>query len=509
MSAAKVSHKGAGTPMSGSFTRMTQANADDTSVPSVQVVTVAQHGGEVKSCDSDDDGALISSLSPHSQPPLESIHSLTSDITFAEFQCFDSEESNEPVESHAQATLSHAFVPSPPRHTKSRSPDEEDDQIQIFRVLSLEKQSCDSFRHSGCGEGQGHHKRSNGCVATELLPKKNSSTTESSSKSLRNATTAGTQSPPARQLVSHNGEEFEELPLLPSSNSFHTSSGGGRLLPHQPQRLLVPAKSRLLTGEHSDQHSGTVAMATSPETGGLQGSPNNSMRRATAKPITTPARDAQRHLPAMMKPGPPSSVVSSNPIKATMFTPSPIHSTSGKALNPLNSSLSSRGSSTSSRHQPTSPATSLSIQRPLPTTTSSSNMIFVPSNSHCDHSRSTSCSGRHGNPATLTSHGKPQRYSPHASSTWEGPKCDAFVDEWMALSQKTSTSAPHPPTSSSSTHLLRGNSAQAMATAHGNAQLAAHQSKSKSDSEKLLVQHQVNLDKLRGKSSHRLESAKK
>jgi hypothetical protein len=507
MSAAKVSHKGVGTPMSGSVTRLAQANADDTSVPSVQVVTVAQHGGEVKSCDSDDDGALISSLSPHSQPPLESIHSLTSDITFAEFQCFGSEESNESVEGHAQATLSHAFVPSPPRHTKSRSPDEEDDQIQIFRVLSLGKQSCDSFRHSGCGGGQGCHERSNGCVATELLPKKFSSTTKSSSKSLRNATTAGTQSPPARQLVSHNGEEFEELPLLPSGNCFHTSSGGERLLPHQPQRLLVPAKSKLLTGEHSDRHSGKVAMATSPETGGLLGSPNNSMRRATAKPSTSPARDAQRHLPAMMMPGPPSSVVSSTPIKATMFTPSPVHSTSGKAMNPFNSSLSSRGSSTSSRHQPTSPATSLSIQRPLPTTTSTSNMIFVPSNSHCDHSSSTPCSRRHGNPATLTSHGNPQRYSPHASSTEERPKYDAFVDEWMALSQKTS--APHPPTSSSSTHLLRGHSAQAMATARGNAQLAAHQSKSKSDSEKLLVQHQVNLDKLRGKSSHRLASATK
>ncbi|CUG76100.1 Hypothetical protein, putative [Bodo saltans] len=270
-------------------------------IPSTKVVSPALRDNNNNNCsndggsfdaEDDDDGAITSPLSPQPDHTASrggrsgSLQSLTSTPT--EFQCLASDDSLELLSCCSSSATSQTLIPSPPRQYNNNSGGGGDD-FQSFYVFGLGKPS-DSRRKGRGSQNGGDGSGNKGGSSTQL--QKASSTASYSSKPLPIGKHQLQQRPTnTRQMISHNGEDFEELPSypsLPSDKFLHPTSGAGRPLPHQPHRLLVSAKSmihvkrdtaRTPSPARSDQqHTSGGKMPTSPERGVLLPSPSNAMR---------------------------------------------------------------------------------------------------------------------------------------------------------------------------------------------------------------------------------------
>lgn len=299
-------------------------------IPSTKVVSPAlrdnnnncSNDGGSFDAEDDDDGAVTSPLSPQPDHTASrggrsgSLQSLTSAPT--EFQCLAFDDSLELLSCCSSSATSRTLTPSPPRQYNNNSGGGGDD-FQSFHVFGLGKPS-DSRRRGRESQNGGDGSGNKGGSSTQL--QKASSTASYSSKPLPIGKHQLQQRPTnTRQMISHNGEDFEELPSypsLPSDKFLHPTSGAGRPLPHQPHRLLVSAKSmihvkrdtaRTPSPARSDQqHTSGGKMPTSPERGVVLPSPSNAMRptvswsngcaiaATTAKVSSSgPGRDVQRH----------------------------------------------------------------------------------------------------------------------------------------------------------------------------------------------------------------------
>ncbi|CUG48403.1 Hypothetical protein, putative [Bodo saltans] len=269
---------------------------------------------------------------------------------------------------------------------------------------------------------------------------------------------------------------------------------------------------------------------------------------------------------ALVKPCPPSSlridassprssnnVASSHSLKVMMFTPPPIRPTLSTTIStiggsgsfsmdvkPSSQSNSSRslkdrsgrfgtdGSVTSSS---TSPSTAPLMRPATPATLSSTNqprsprpfstaspgtVITVPSNAnfishHYNRTSTAHPHSRHGGdnsarPPTSRQHQKSTGTNCSSPSPAYDPKYDAFVDEWMALSSKHSSSNKPPPPASTqmNSNAQRPPNAQMYGNrARGSSAQPASSRQTRSEPRNLPVQHQVSLDALRGKSNGR------